>query len=82
MVQSLEKPDEYISLSRASEISGIRPGTLRNQALKGKLETVQIARNRLTTRRWLHAYLQAADSARGGRRLPLPADYVPPEPAD
>jgi hypothetical protein len=74
----LEKPDEYISLARAAELSGLKPGTLRNQALAGKLHCVVLARNRLTTRRWLHDYLVEATQRSRGRRLPLPAEYVPP----
>src|SRR5579871_863594 len=78
-MECLEGPDEYISLARAAQIAGLSPGTLRNQALKGKLNTVQVARNNLTTRRWLHEYLHAADAAQGGRRKPLPEGYVAPE---
>jgi hypothetical protein len=79
MLMVLEGPDEYISLRRAGELSGVRPTTLRVQARGGKLRTVKLERDLLTTRRWLHAYLMAAAERDKGSRLPLPADYQAPE---
>lgn len=76
---ALESPDEYISLKRAGDLSGVRPTTLRVQALAGKLRTVKLARDRLTTRRWLHEYLVAAGERDKGSRLPLPEGYQPPD---
>ena len=75
----LEGPDEIISLRRAGELSGVSPGTLRNQAIAGKLQTRKLgARMLVTTRRWLHAYLLAASDNDKGSRLPLPNGYQPP----
>jgi hypothetical protein len=79
MLMVLEGPDEYISLKRAGALSGVRPTTLRVQALAGKLRTVKLARDLLTTRRWLHEYLMAADERDKGARKPLPPDYQAPE---
>jgi hypothetical protein len=75
----LEEPDELISLARAAALSGLHAGTLRNQAIAGKLKSLKVARDHLTTRRWLHDYLTARETARGGRPAALPADYVAPE---
>jgi hypothetical protein len=79
MVAALEAPDTYITLRRASQLSGVSSGTLRVQANKGKLHTVRLGHDLLTTRRWLHAYLMEASERDRGRRLPLPADYQAPE---
>jgi hypothetical protein len=79
MVQSLEGPDKYISLARAAQLSGLHPGTLRNQVLAGKLKAIKLARNYVTTRRWLHDYVIARTNARGGRPAALPDDYVAPK---
>jgi hypothetical protein len=75
----LEQPDEYISLRRAAELSGLGLGTIRAQASAGKLRTHAVGYERLTTRRWLHEYLMEASKRDKGRRLPLPADYQAPE---
>lgn len=79
LARGLEGPDDYISIRRASELGGVSAGTLRNQALAGKLATTKLAHDLLTTRRWLHAYLMAASARDTGRRLPLPEGYEPPE---
>lgn len=76
---TLEGPDEYISLARAAEISGLSPTTLRAQARAHKLRTVRTRREWFTTRRWLHAYLLGATRRDKGGRKPLPDDYIPPE---
>lgn len=73
----LEGPTEYITLKRAGELSGISADTLRNQVKRGRLRTVRIGRDNMTTRVWLHEYLRSR-SARGHTK-PLPPDYVPPE---
>lgn len=78
-MEQLEAPDQYISLRRAGELSGVTPGTLKVQAVAGKLRTVKLARDLLTTRRWLHEYLLEATGRDKGRRKPLPEAYQPPE---
>ena len=76
----LEDPDEMISLRRAGDLSGVSPGTLRNQAIAGKLQTRKLGpRMLVTTRRWLHAYLLAASGRDKGSRLPLPQGYRVPD---
>lgn len=79
MTTALEDTDEHISLIRAGELSGRDAGTLRVQAVRGKLHTVKIGRDHLTTRRWLHEYLTQAQQNNSGRFSPLPAEYVAPE---
>jgi hypothetical protein len=69
---------EFISLARAAEISGVAAVTLRAQAQRKRLRTLQVARNYLTTRAWLHEYLMSREGHQGGRN-PLPPDYVAPE---
>ena len=69
----------YITLRRAATIAGLSVATLRAQAQAGKLRTHRIGIERLTTRRWLHDYLTAADAQTRGRRKPLPEGYVAPE---
>jgi hypothetical protein len=73
----MEAPMEFISLARAAEISGVSHATLRQQAGRKRLRTLQVARNHLTTRVWLHEYLMAREGHQGPRK-PLPADYVAP----
>ena len=77
----LERPDAYISLSRAADLSGQNPETMRVQAVRGRLRTVKTGAYYLTTRRWLHTYVQRAQANDhdGDRFLPLPADYQTPE---
>ena len=82
MPAQLEGPDEYIALARAGQLAGVAPGTLRNQALAGKLRTVKLAHDLLTTRRWLHEYLESRDDSRGAKPAPLPADYQAPDGPD
>lgn len=79
MAPSLEGPDDHISLIRAGQLSARNPDTLRVQAVRGRLRTVKIGRDHLTTRRWLHEYLVEAKGRDKGRFLPLPADYAAPE---
>ena len=74
----LEPADTPITLKRAAEIAGLSPGTLKEQARRGKLATMQYGRDRLTTRRLLHDYLVSRDQRRG-KRAPLPDGYVPPD---
>lgn len=75
----LEAPDAYISIARAAQLAGLSPKTLSVQIWRGKLRTVKLAHDRLTTRRWLHEYLAHRDTSRGGQPAPLPPIYVPPE---
>jgi hypothetical protein len=79
MVHALEAPDEYISLTRAAELSGRREKTLYDLAMTRRLRTVKMHRQHLTTRRWLHAYLLEARANTKGQFHPLPENYVPPE---
>ena len=81
MTTVLETADEHISLIRAGELSGRDAGTLRVQAARGRLRTVKIGRDHLTTRRWLHEYLIQAKQGNSGRFSPLPEGYVAPDPA-
>jgi len=67
----------YITLARASEISGVAATTLSNQARAGKLQTKLLGRTRITTRVWLHEYLVARDAHQGPRKA-LPESYQDP----
>jgi hypothetical protein len=69
---------QYITLSRAGELSGIAAATLGNQARAGKLQTILLGHTRVTTRRWLHDYLTSRDQHQGPRK-PLPEGYQAPE---
>lgn len=78
----LEPPMQYITMQRASEISGLSPITLGNQARErnGKpprLRTTRLGHTLVTTRAWLHEYLSSRDTR--GHAAPLPADYVAPD---
>jgi hypothetical protein len=75
----LEGPEEWITIRRAAEISGLAANTLDHQARAGKLRTVHPRKHRYTTRRWLHEYLMAASERDKGQRKPLPKNYRPPE---
>ena len=79
MQESLEPPDQPITLERAAAIAGLAVGTVRKQAQRGKLGTVRYGHERLTTRRLLHGYLTNRDDSRGGTASPLPSDYMAPE---
>jgi hypothetical protein len=74
----INESDGYISLSRASELSGLSAETLRVHAIRGRLCTIRIGRDHLTTQRWLHEYLESRDDTRQ-QVMPLPADYQAPE---
>jgi hypothetical protein len=78
MDSSLEPPDQYIPLARAGHLSGLAPGTLKQQIYRGKLRAVKLSHDYLTTRQWLHDYLTAADAQTRGTRKPLPPDYIAP----
>jgi hypothetical protein len=71
----LERPDKLIALSRAAELAGILPDTLRHSAQKGYLQAEKPGHDWLTTRRHLHRYLAGR---RRGVVKPLPADYQTP----
>ena len=73
----MEGPLDYITLRRAGELCGISGDTLRNQARRGRLQTLKLGRDNVTTRKWLHAYLQSRDTR--GHAAPLPEGYVAPE---
>jgi hypothetical protein len=79
MSTMIEPPDQFISIARAAEIAGLSPKTLRHQAVAGKLQTVKLAHDLLTTRRFLHSYLTQRDDSRGATPLPLPEGYQAPE---
>jgi hypothetical protein len=70
MPDELEGPNHYISLSHAAVLSGQSLDTLWAQAVRGRLRTVKIGRDYLTTRRWVHEYLMEADQRTKGRRRP------------
>jgi hypothetical protein len=72
----LEGPDEPIPLHRASEISGLAQGSLRDAARSGRLKAIRLGHDWLTTRRKGHHYLSAR--SRGPVKA-LPADYQTPE---
>jgi hypothetical protein len=75
----LVDPDEWITITRAAEISGLAKSTLYHQAVAGKLQSFRTGRERITTRRWLHMYLMDASKRDKGQRKPLPTGYVAPE---
>jgi hypothetical protein len=78
MPDALEGSNQYISLARAADLSGQSAETLRAQAVRGRLRTIKIGRDHLTTRRWVHEYLvEARQRNKGRRRLPpveMPVD--------
>jgi hypothetical protein len=76
---NLEGLDEYISLARAAELSGRSMKTLHDRAALGQLHTVKIGQKRLTTRRWLHAYVMRTQASAKVRFRPLPEAYQAPE---
>jgi hypothetical protein len=76
MSDTMEGPDEQITLQRACQLAGLRPQTLRKAAMDGRLEASRPARDWFTTRRKLHRYLAARSR---GVIAPLPADYQTPE---
>jgi hypothetical protein len=78
LTETLEPPDQPISLQRAAAIAGLSPKTLDEQMRRGKLQVLRYGHERLTTRRPLHEYLMAREEGRG-HRAPLPADYQAPE---
>jgi hypothetical protein len=75
----MEGPEEWITITRAAEISGLAANTLDHQARSGKLRTIHPRYQRYTTRRWLHEYLVAASVHDKGGRKSLPEHYVVPE---
>jgi hypothetical protein len=75
----LEGSEEWITITRAAEISGLAKSTLSHQGVAGKLQSFRSGRERLTTRRWLHQYLLDASKRDKGQRKPLPEGYVVPE---
>jgi hypothetical protein len=81
--QGLEPPDTYITLARAAQLSGLSAGTLRvlanpRKGRRPRLQTVRPGHDRLTTRRWLHEYLDSREES-FKQAAPLPADYQAPE---
>ena len=78
MIAPLEAPDQPISLVRAAELAGLSVNTLRHQAASGRLEVRRLGREQYTTRRLLHAYLTARESA-FKQSAPLPEGYMAPE---
>lgn len=78
MQNTLEPPDQYISIARASVIAGLSPHTLRVQVRAKKLHAVKLGHDLATTRQWLHTYLLSRDDT-NTHAAPLPEGYVPPE---
>lgn len=79
----LPGPDELITIARAARLCGLAPDTLRRAAATGRLTVQQVTpRLNLTTRRWLHDYLQARGGTDGMGRppKPLPLGYQAPGP--
>src|SRR5690349_5365862 len=52
IMATLEGPDDYISLGRAARLSGRSLHTIVDRAFTGRLRTVKVAKQRLTTRLW------------------------------
>ncbi|HWE64790.1 MAG TPA: hypothetical protein VHB98_24010 [Chloroflexota bacterium] len=72
----LEGPDEWISLNRAATLSGVSSMTLRRQVYRGHLRITRSGYAWVTTRRWLHDYLQSRPA--GGQWRGVPEDYQAP----
>jgi hypothetical protein len=70
MSDALEGSNQYISLTRAADLSGQSVETLRAEAVRGRLRTVKIGRDHFTTRRWVHEYLTEARQRSEGPRRP------------
>jgi len=64
----------YLTLAQAAGMLGVRPDTLRQQALAGKLRTAKLGRMHVTTRSWLDEY-RAQHYMQQGR----PAETTPEE---
>jgi predicted HTH domain antitoxin len=77
-VRQLEAPDDPISLTRAAELAGLSPNTIRAQVRKGRLQILRYGHERLTTRRLLHQYLTERTDA-FKQAAALPEGYVPPD---
>ena len=77
MADTLEAPDQPISLARAAALAGLSVNTLRHQAKKERLKVQRLGREQYTTRRWLHEYLVGRESA-FGQDAPLPEGYRVP----
>jgi len=79
----LPGPHELITIADAARLSGLAPATLREAAMSGRLRVqIMTPRMNLTTRRWLHDYLQARGGTAGMGRppKPLPPGYQAPGP--
>lgn len=66
-----------LTLGQAAERLGIQPGTLRNQAIRGKLRAIKPGHD------WLvdEAEIERYRAENKGRRQPAPLDAIlPPEP--
>ena len=85
MTDVLEAPDTPLTLTRAAELAGLSPSTLRVQANNYRrtngaigLQATRLGRDWVTTRRQLHEYLTSRDD-NYTHAAPLPEGYVPPE---
>lgn len=65
----MNKLDELISLSEASEISGLSSDHLRRLSEQGKLKAQKIGRNWVTTRKNIEDYIQERKSPGRPKRL-------------
>ena len=65
----MNKLDELIPLSEASEISGLSSDHLRRLAEQGKLKAQKIGRNWVTTRKDVEDYIQERKSPGRPKRL-------------
>jgi hypothetical protein len=79
MMGTLEGSDEYIMLDRAAELSGRSIHSIQERAFSRQLRTVKVGQKRVTTRRWLHEYLEQARANTNAPFHPLPEGYLPPE---
>lgn len=81
-LEPLPGPDELITLAQAARISSLTPGSLRNAAAAGRLQVQQVTpRLNMTTRRWLHEFLEGRGTRyQGPPPKPLPPGYQAPGP--
>lgn len=84
MTDVLEASDAPITLTRAAELAGLSPSTLRVQANNYRrtsgaigLQATRMGRDWVTTRRQLHEYLMGRDET-NTHAAPLPPGYQAP----
>jgi hypothetical protein len=71
--QIAESELPFLTLVQAAELLGLRPVTVREQALEGKLRTVRFGKMYMTTRAWVADY-QISFRGHPGRPVELPLD--------